>query len=109
MASIKQVSICIKKLAVLFDYKNVSDELFAIYCEMLSDINDEVLVNAINECLLKCKFFPSIAEVREHIPKELKKLENQIEQNLFWLERGQPNPHAADKQIATGIFKQLPE
>jgi hypothetical protein len=53
------------KLAAIFTEKKLEAEGIDVYCEMLKDISDEQLTNSIKECLLTCKFFPSIAEIRE--------------------------------------------
>lgn len=52
-------------MAIVLQDKKISDEFIAIYQEMLADIPDDVLIKAMKDCLLTCRFFPSIAEIRE--------------------------------------------
>jgi putative component of membrane protein insertase Oxa1/YidC/SpoIIIJ protein YidD len=53
-------------MAIVLQDKKISAEFIAIYQEMLVDIPDEVLIKAMRECLLNCRFFPTIAEIRNY-------------------------------------------
>jgi hypothetical protein len=69
------------KLAAIFPEKKLEAEGIDVYCEMLKDIGDEQLNNSIKECLLTCKFFPSIAEIREKC--SLKNSDAKISETFF--------------------------
>lgn len=43
----------------------MSDEFIQVYQNMLQDLPDEVLRDSTLECLKTCRFFPTIAEIRE--------------------------------------------
>jgi hypothetical protein len=61
-------------MAIVLQDKKISAEFIAIYQEMLADIPDDILVQAMKGCLLTCRFFPSIAEIREKAQPFLEKL-----------------------------------
>lgn len=72
-------------LAIVFQDKKTSDEFYGIYFEMLKDLPEEVIIPAIKDCLCLCRFFPTIAEIREkakpyqdaiNFQKRLKESEN---------------------------------
>jgi hypothetical protein len=82
----------------------VSEEFVAIYQELLEDLPDEVLIKAVRECLLRCRFYPTIAEIRERAEPILQEwnLEHQrlIEANAYalcpesvWWDREKNTPH----------------
>lgn len=52
-------------LAIIFNDKKTSDEFFAIYHEFLKELPEPVLINGIKECIANCRFFPTIAEIKE--------------------------------------------
>jgi hypothetical protein len=59
--SIKKVLL---KLASVFPEKKLEPEGIDVYCELLEDIPNEILNTACKVCLLNCRFFPTIAEIR---------------------------------------------
>jgi hypothetical protein len=97
------------KFSSVFPGREIGPDGIQTYLEMLYDLDDKVLIEAAKKCLTSCRFFPTIAEIRNSVPEGCKKIERQIEENLFWLERGQLNPHATDKQIETGISNKMLE
>ena len=94
----------LKVLGTIFQERSVNDEFVMIYLELLEDITNEVLIKAVRECLLTCRFYPTIAEIREKAEPILKKwnLDHQrlIEENAFalcpeniWWDRARNIPH----------------
>ena len=94
----------LKVLGTIFQERSVSEEFVAIYQELLEDLPDEVLIKAVRECLLRCRFYPTIAEIRERAEPILQEwnLEHQrlIEENAFalcpeniWWDRARNMPH----------------
>lgn len=65
MAERKTISKALGMLAIVLQDKKISREFIKIYQDMLGDLPDEVLLMATRECLLRCRFFPTIAELRE--------------------------------------------
>lgn len=59
-------------LSVVFQEKKTSEEFFRIYQEFLSDLTDKIIEDAIKSCLVNCRFFPTIAEIREHATPGIK-------------------------------------
>jgi len=66
MASKKTVIKALAMLACVFQDKQTTDEFVAVYQELLNDLPDKILLQATRRCLLHCRFFPTIAELREH-------------------------------------------
>ena len=50
--------------------QEVSEERILLYTEALLDLPDESLENAFRECMQICKFFPTLAEIREQTRKQ---------------------------------------
>ena len=54
-------------------YKNLSkDESYAVvttWCDRFSDVPAEIVLEAVKDCISKCKFPPTIADVNEEIKK----------------------------------------
>ena len=65
MATTETVERIIFRLSAVLPDKKLLPEAVDIYRELLEDIPDEVLRKAANQCLLTCRFFPTIAEIRE--------------------------------------------
>ena len=88
MAEKSNISKSMGMMAIVLQDKKISDEFIAIYQEMLADIPDDILVLSMKSCLLTCRFFPSIAEIREKAEPFLEKLriskiENPDEQTCY--------------------------
>ena len=94
----------LKVLGTIFQERSVSEEFVAIYQELLEDLPDEVLIKAVRECLLRCRFYPTIAEIMERAEPILQEwnLEHQrlIEENAFalcpdnvWWDTAKNMPH----------------
>lgn len=62
------------KLSFVFPDRKLAIEGIDIYCEMLSDLPDEAIIEAIHSCLCECRFFPTIAEIREKSTPYMDKL-----------------------------------
>lgn len=71
------------KLSFVFHDRKLMVEGVEIYCEMLSDLPEEAIIDAINRCLCECRFFPTIAEIRTNAQPYLDNLRAQkrIEDN----------------------------
>lgn len=54
-------------LAVAFSHAKVTDTTIEVYVRLLGDISVEVLTTAIEQCVTECKFFPTIAEIRDKV------------------------------------------
>ena len=65
MSDKEVISKSLGTLAILFQDKKTSEEFYEIYQEYLSDLPDEVVVSAIKNCICECRFFPTIAEIRQ--------------------------------------------
>jgi hypothetical protein len=57
-------------MAAAYPGFQLTAQTIAIYSELLSDIDDETLARAAKRCMSKCKFYPTIAEIREEIAAE---------------------------------------
>jgi|GEM_PF-3507744 len=55
----------IKMLAVSFPTDKIGEGTVLVYLDNLKDISDAMLEYGARHCLQTCKFFPSIAEIRE--------------------------------------------
>lgn len=53
------------KAAEIPGYKEFDKHKIKIWQDLLSDLTDNKYMEAINRCARECKFFPSIAEIRE--------------------------------------------
>lgn len=75
MSEEKQTSIRknLLKLSFVFPDRKLAIEGIDIYCEMLEDLPDEAIIEAIRACLCECRFFPSIADIRERAKPFLEK------------------------------------
>lgn len=60
-------------LAIVFQEKKITEEFVVIYYDMLKHFPDHALESAAKECLLYCRFFPTIAEIRERAEMSLQK------------------------------------
>ena len=81
------VSRSLAMLSIVFQDKKTSDEFYAIYQEMLSDLPDEAVVEGVKGCLCSCRFFPTIAEIRTNAQPYLENLRER--QRLEYNERRQ--------------------
>lgn len=52
-------------LIALYPNANVTEATITAYVGMLKDIPDDILSAAANDCAGKCKWFPTVAELRE--------------------------------------------
>lgn len=104
MATTDTVERLIFRMSAVLPDRKMLPEAVDIYQELLEDIPDEVLVKAVRECLLKCRFFPTIAEIREQAEPILQEwnLEHQrlIEANAYalcpeniWWDKEKNMPH----------------
>jgi hypothetical protein len=115
MAEIKTIGLVLAKLTGVFPGTKIGADGMETYSELLQDIPDEVLVMAMRDCLLHCRFFPTIAEIRdralpilqEYNLQRQKLLENDIyskcPENIYRDEKNTPlcnleqsNPGACD-------------
>lgn len=55
----------INLLSASFARDNIKTPTIIVYVKMLADVPDELLEYSVNECIQTCKFFPTIAEIRE--------------------------------------------
>ncbi len=65
MASPDCVLTILEILSSAFPNFKLRPETAEIYTAALSDLSRDVLMRAVGRCLHECKFFPSIAEIRE--------------------------------------------
>lgn len=56
-------------LAIVLQDKKTSEEFYKLYYEMLEDIPDNAMVKVAKDCLYTCRFFPTIAEIRQKAEK----------------------------------------
>ena len=52
-------------LAAAFPQFNLTKETGAVYSRVLSDVPDELLQHAALDCVSKCKWFPTVSELRD--------------------------------------------
>lgn len=64
MADNVTIDKCLAKLAAAFP-TDMTEPQIVLYEEYLTDIEDDDLKRAIDECIATCRFFPRIAEIRE--------------------------------------------
>lgn len=55
----------LNKLSLCFARDSIKKETFLIYLEMLKEIPDAQLEYAVNWCIVNCRYFPTIAEIRK--------------------------------------------
>jgi len=55
----------LKQLTAAFPSSNIGKETIAVYVRMLSDISKNELQAVVDQCLVECRFLPTIAEIRE--------------------------------------------
>lgn len=53
------------KLSCVFPDRKLLSEGIDVYCEMLIDLPVEAILKAVKHCLRECRFFPTIAEIRD--------------------------------------------
>jgi len=65
-------------LAIVFQDKKITFEFVEVYHSLLKTFPDHAIDAAVRECLLNCRFFPTIAEIKERAITNLQKynLEN---------------------------------
>lgn len=63
MGTISQRNKCVGLLMGAF--KDITPQRAAVYTEFLKDIPDELLMPAVRNVIMTCKFAPSVAEIRE--------------------------------------------
>lgn len=51
--------------AMVYPHANITPGLIRVYIEYLKDIEPQTLDQAVKTCVSTCKFFPTIAEIRE--------------------------------------------
>ena len=87
MATWKTVSRLLAMMSIVLQDKETSEPFYKIYHEDLEDIPDHILVDAVMLCRKTCKFFPTIAEIRERAEPLLQQwsLENRkmLESNML--------------------------
>ena len=59
-----------KKLTIAFG-QEMNPERMIIYAEALQDLSIDALETAFRQCLQTCKFFPTVADIRGQIAKQL--------------------------------------
>jgi hypothetical protein len=69
------------RLSAILPDRKLLPEAIEIYSELLDDIPNEILKQAEKSCLLNCKFFPTIAEIRERAKPFLEEAIFKIEQS----------------------------
>lgn len=52
---------------------NVTNETQRMFWEMLKDLSEDKFDHAVRQCINQCKYFPTVAEIRQHLP--VKKVE----------------------------------
>jgi hypothetical protein len=65
MANLDTIDLVLAKLTGVFPSVKIGPDGMETYSELLEDIPDEALIKAMRACLLTCRFFPTIAELRE--------------------------------------------
>lgn len=65
MASERVVVEVLSVLAAAYPSFNLTKETGAVYYRVLSDIPDETLQMAALDCVSKCRFFPTVSELRD--------------------------------------------
>ncbi|MCP4986584.1 MAG: hypothetical protein GY928_11180 [Colwellia sp.] len=75
MATREAIEKVLFKLSAVLPDRKLMPEAIDVYQEMLNDFDDHTVYFAVKECLLSCRFFPTIAEIREKATPYLKKLE----------------------------------
>lgn len=65
MANLTTIDLVLAKLTGVFPGTKIGADGMETYSEFLQDIPDEILIKAMRECLLNCRFFPTIAEIRD--------------------------------------------
>lgn len=53
-------------LAIVLQDKKITEEFVEIYHKSLEDVHDILLHEAFKRCLLECRFYPTIAEIRKY-------------------------------------------
>jgi hypothetical protein len=74
MATQTTIELVLVKLGGVFPSAKIGRDGIETYGEMLADIPDDVLIMAMKQCLMICRFFPTIAEIREKSEPFLEKL-----------------------------------
>lgn len=67
MATGPQVTVALKILVAAFPAHKATPETLGVYALALSDLEYEVLTRAILWCVTHCRFFPTVAEIREAV------------------------------------------
>jgi hypothetical protein len=83
MATAEEVSKLLGMLVILFQEKKVNDQFILIYQKFLADLPTDVVALAIQDCICECRFFPTIADIRERSGPHMKAFrfqQRQIEQ-----------------------------
>lgn len=62
---------------ILFQEKKVSDQFIFIYQQFLADLPVDVVAAAIKDCICECRFFPTIAEIRDRSKPHMEALRYQ--------------------------------
>lgn len=96
MANITTIEKMLVKIGGVFPNTKIGPDGMETYSELLKDIPDEVIIQTMKNCLMHCRYFPTIAEIRERaIPfiqewnlKNQKLLENNVsskcKKNAWW-------------------------
>lgn len=61
-------------LVILFQEKKVSDQFILIYQQFLADLPVDVVAASIKDCICECRFFPTIAEIRDRAKPHMESL-----------------------------------
>jgi len=88
MATKKTVAAILFRFSEIFPGRQITESGIDVYADLFCDIDDQTLKIAARDCLLQCRFFPTIAEIRERIPENLRTLEVQTSDQLWRLGRG---------------------
>ncbi len=59
-----------RKLGIAFN-QEISEARMALYAEALMDLSPEALETAFRQCVQTCHFFPTVADIRDQVRKQL--------------------------------------
>jgi disulfide oxidoreductase YuzD len=65
MADRKLIAKWVGLFSISFPSFEIKEGLIELYCKMLADIPDDILNISAQKCLAECKFFPTIADIRD--------------------------------------------
>lgn len=64
-----EITVILAPMFALFPNTSADGNTFGVYVQMLRDVDPETLSHAVLNAMNSCKFLPTVAEIREFIPR----------------------------------------